>query len=852
MSQQTLPSQEMPSSNGNTAGATLGMSGPDTLQPLSGDTLKSSSSTAANPQLTRSNSGSALSKLQSDVDYHLWIGDSIKLIEAFDPKKTTVDAHFDDKLGKNTRMSAARKKFTQQIFYCCIRYQKFLKLFVNAFLYKNPASAPRSDQTLYMILGCLFFFRYDELGPHELGKIILKSELSTPPALNALMDFIFTEEDLNNWVKVEWCKVYDMKYLEDEIIGKMQRVKPQLQLYLDQLKIIALGAGAAAAATSSGGNEQAGGSSSSTAMIAGSGGKTTKIQPFNLTKPKPRLVPQPEVISRVLESKPPPKTIYATNLEKVQAEKDERSVKVKEETFAKYNAEKDEFVFETAKRPAADDDSKARYVRDVEDVKYQECTFQPEIGKPLKDGHFKLEQIAEVKPNASSILREDVLVKKKQENEYNILMDYERGLRDSSGYYLWQYNQRVQDDIEEKCRVEQRKIEMQMAAEAAKEAMELQFQKNVLNAEQVKLQKAVQEKRKTREAIAEEEKKRGLCREVYDMRGRPRVQLDLVDEARKENAEEIRKAKAKMFEIKKADMEQEMEERKDLIRQIRAIVRVSTVTAEPYDPSEPPRHGILDEMSLAELHERYRIEKAVQERKRLEKRFFILDEKADKKKNLEAKAKNLDNIRAIARKEAAERHAKLKKEKMEQEEVQRKISEECSKEAARREAKKQEAKRKERNRVAKELKELNVRRQYLAHTASEQAEAKAALEQSSGKVKLTLLEKNLLEEQKANRRVRKEEKKIIKADRKNEAQEWQEMLDGVNVRLEASRKDDALLREEYRLERRDAHAYQRKVEAKLKTIQRKQLPYATRITDESIERGRAYRETHPVPEPLPP
>lgn len=67
--------------------------------------------------------------------------------------------------------------------------------------------------------------------------------------------------------------------------------------------------------------------------------------------------------------------------------------------------------------------------------------------------------------------------------------------------------------------------------------------------------------------------------------------------------------------------------RKDLIRQIRAIVRVSTVTAEPYDPSEPPRHGILDEMSLAELRERYQIEKATQERKRAEKRDFILDEK---------------------------------------------------------------------------------------------------------------------------------------------------------------------------------------------------------------------------------
>jgi len=78
------------------------------------------------------------------------------------------------------------------------------------------------------------------------------------------------------------------------------------------------------------------------------------------------------------------------------------------------------------------------------------------------------------------------------------------------------------------------------------------------------------------------------------------------------------------------------------------------------------------------------------------------------------------------------------------------------------------------------------------------------------------------------------------------------MVRGVNERLEKSRKDDALLREEYRLERRDAHAVQRKVEANLKRVQLKQLPYATRMTQESIKAGRAYRETHPVPEPLPP
>ena len=36
----------------------------------------------------------------------------------------------------------------------------------------------------------------------------------------------------------------------------------------------------------------------------------------------------------------------------------------------------------------------------------------------------------------------------------------------------------------------------------------------------------------------------------------------------------------------------EMAKKKDLIRQIRALERVSVVRPQPFDPSEPPRHGV--------------------------------------------------------------------------------------------------------------------------------------------------------------------------------------------------------------------------------------------------------------------
>ena len=58
---------------------------------------------------------------------------------------------------------------------------------MNAFLYKNAATAPRGDQSIYMVLGALFFFRLEELGSQRISDIMLKGNVSTPPALNALM-----------------------------------------------------------------------------------------------------------------------------------------------------------------------------------------------------------------------------------------------------------------------------------------------------------------------------------------------------------------------------------------------------------------------------------------------------------------------------------------------------------------------------------------------------------------------------------------------------------------------------------------------------------------------------------------
>lgn len=49
--------------------------------------------------------------------------------------------------------------------------------------------------------------------------------------------------------------------------------------------------------------------------------------PFNLTKPKPKVIPPPEAMPREIKSNPVPKNLFKKNLAEIEAEKDDRRKK---------------------------------------------------------------------------------------------------------------------------------------------------------------------------------------------------------------------------------------------------------------------------------------------------------------------------------------------------------------------------------------------------------------------------------------------------------------------------------------------------------------------------------------------
>ena len=50
----------------------------------------------------------------------------------------------------------------------------------------------------------------------------------------------------------------------------------------------------------------------------------TVVQPFNLTKPRPKVIPKPEALQREVIANPVPKHIFKKNLPDIEKEKTER------------------------------------------------------------------------------------------------------------------------------------------------------------------------------------------------------------------------------------------------------------------------------------------------------------------------------------------------------------------------------------------------------------------------------------------------------------------------------------------------------------------------------------------------
>lgn len=129
----------------------------------------------------------------------------------------------------------------------------------------------------------------------------------------------------------------------------------------------------------------------------------TTQKPFNLTKPNPKVIPQPDAIPRQVKSNPVPHGLFKKDLAEIVAEKDDRRKKDTEAIRQGYlDSEKQKFNLETAKRRtdkfgiAKDEVIKKRedelkfqmkHTREVPDFSKVEAPVKLTTAAILKEGH---------------------------------------------------------------------------------------------------------------------------------------------------------------------------------------------------------------------------------------------------------------------------------------------------------------------------------------------------------------------------------------------------------------------------------------------------------------------------------
>jgi hypothetical protein len=84
-------------------------------------------------------------------------------------------------------------------------------------------SINRNDATLYQIFAYLSFFRLDELSPADYRKLVTSQEATK---MQVFMQFAFNADQLREHLREEWMTLYDFSYIDEKIIGGVERNLP--------------------------------------------------------------------------------------------------------------------------------------------------------------------------------------------------------------------------------------------------------------------------------------------------------------------------------------------------------------------------------------------------------------------------------------------------------------------------------------------------------------------------------------------------------------------------------------------------------------------------------------------------
>ena len=76
-----------------------------------------------------------------------------------------------------------------------------------------------------MIFGYLSFFRLEELAIEDYRKLVLSQDAVK---MHVFLQFVFNADDLRQHAREEWMALYDYTYIDEKIIGMIEKNLPNV------------------------------------------------------------------------------------------------------------------------------------------------------------------------------------------------------------------------------------------------------------------------------------------------------------------------------------------------------------------------------------------------------------------------------------------------------------------------------------------------------------------------------------------------------------------------------------------------------------------------------------------------
>eukprot|EP01006_Ploeotia_vitrea_P063036 TRINITY_DN84836_c0_g1_i1.p1 TRINITY_DN84836_c0_g1~~TRINITY_DN84836_c0_g1_i1.p1 ORF type:complete len:759 (-),score=123.71 TRINITY_DN84836_c0_g1_i1:85-2361(-) len=614
---------------------------------------------------------------------------------SFNPNVTTEDSHVEAFLRENKILDGRERVFIQQAVYGCVRYRALMEVIISAYL--RICHRMKSNFNKYLLVGYLALLRLGELSMHDFRRLL--SGMLTASNNAEYLRFIFNLENVQEHFMKGWLQLYDEEWIQDNLIDHIKQFHDEIHELAEDMEDFV----EARKKKAQGVKETK---------------QTTVVQPFkNLTKPRPRLLPEPEVLP-TYERPVRPKDMSTLEAQAaIQAFKVGKKISTVSAEVAQQNriAEQESVRKSRAPkltvRPSKLETIQQQVEQDIQRSMVPEFSTFKSPEEVRRELELAEKKAPVVKTTNTVILREDAFYKKQEEEELRQLRKKEDALRSSTDFKEWQQAMAAQDEIEKNAKIARRKVEMQITDENAKEAKRQQIEDNKHYARQYReIHTQLLDRNKQEEEEKLLEKQQHCIDQERQLKDHVQAAKSALVETRKTGAAAVKK-ESQQNEIRLAQlMELERQKRQEIIKEIRAMEKSRPnhgVYKADFDPNAKVGNGMLNEMSLAELREelkKVRAEKAAEEQA---VRTRIANDKVNAATLNEQRLQHITQNRELVRQTRMIQREERRAEEARRKEIQRQKEEveiqDLQQKLARRRQEKQEAET-ERKRMEKERK----------------------------------------------------------------------------------------------------------------------------------------------------